>query len=222
MKGKANKGDFVLGVCCRPPNQDKEADEAFYKRLAAVSQLPALVLVGDFNLLDICWKYNTAESRQARRFLECMEDNFLTQLPSCPQGVQPPELEDKDGEQNNPPVIQEEVINDLLLHLDTHKSMGPDGIHPRVLRELAGELTKPPSIIYQQSWSTGEVPDDWRVPNVTPIYKKGWKEDLGNYRPVSLTSVPAKITERIILSELSRQVQGSQGISMALSKGHLA
>ncbi|PKU29476.1 rna-directed dna polymerase from mobile element jockey-like [Limosa lapponica baueri] len=130
-----------------------------------------------------------------------------------PQGVQPLELEDKDGEQNNTPVIHEEVVNDLLMHLDPHKSTGLDGIHPRVLRGLARELTKPLSIIYQQSWSTGEVPDDWRVANVTPIYKKGWKEDLGNYRPVSLTSVPGKIMERIILSELSRQVQGSQGIT---------
>ncbi|PKU47454.1 hypothetical protein llap_2277 [Limosa lapponica baueri] len=84
-----------------------------------------------------------------------------------------------------------------------HKSMGLDGIHPRVLRELVGELTKPLSIIYQQSWSTGEVPEDWRVANMTPIYKKDWKEDPGNYRPVSLTSVPGKIMERIILSELS-------------------
>ncbi|PKU49695.1 rna-directed dna polymerase from mobile element jockey-like [Limosa lapponica baueri] len=68
------------------------------------------------------------------------------------------------------------------------------------------------SIIYQHSWSTGKVPDDWRVANVTSIYKKGRKEDPGNYRPVCLTSVPGKIMERIILSELSRQVQGSQGI----------
>ncbi|PKU44832.1 rna-directed dna polymerase from mobile element jockey-like [Limosa lapponica baueri] len=117
-----------------------------------------------------------------------------------------------DGDQKNPPIIQKEQVNGLLLHLDTHKSMGLDGIHPRVLRELAGELTKPLSIIYQQSWSTGEVPDDWRVANMTPIYKKGRKDDPGNYRPVSLTSVPGKIMERIILSELSQQVQGRQGI----------
>ncbi|PKU33310.1 rna-directed dna polymerase from mobile element jockey-like [Limosa lapponica baueri] len=57
-----------------------------------------------------------------------------------------------------------------------------------------------------------EVPNDWRVANVTPIYKKSRKEDPGNDRPVSLTSVPGKIMEMIILSELSRQVQSSQGI----------
>ncbi|PKU40409.1 rna-directed dna polymerase from mobile element jockey-like [Limosa lapponica baueri] len=106
---------------------------------------------------------------------------------------------------------EDEEGNDLLMHLDTHKSMGLDGIHPRVLRELAGEITKPLSIICQQSQSTGEVPDDWRVA-IMAIYKKGRKEGPGNYRPVSLTSVPGKIMERIILSELSRQVQGSQGI----------
>jgi len=36
--------------------------------------------VGDCNLPDICWKYNTAERKQSRRFLGCVEDNFLTQL----------------------------------------------------------------------------------------------------------------------------------------------
>jgi len=71
--------------------------------------------------------------------------------------------------------------------------MGPDGIHPRVLRELAEELAKPLSIIYQRSWLTWEVPDDWRMASVTPIYKKGRKEDPRNYRPLSLTSVLGKI-----------------------------
>jgi len=55
------------------------------------------------------------------------------------------------GEQNKPTIIQEEAVNGLLHHLDTHKSMGLDGIHPRALRELAEELAKPLSIIYQQS-----------------------------------------------------------------------
>ena len=54
-----------------------------------------------------------------------------------------------------PPAFQEEIVSDLLHHIDIHKSMGPDGMHPRVLKELAGVLTKPLSIIYQQSWLTG-------------------------------------------------------------------
>ncbi|KFQ08499.1 hypothetical protein N329_01268, partial [Haliaeetus albicilla] len=112
-----------------------------------------------------------------------------------------------DGGQNEAPIIQGEMVSDLLHHLDTHKSMGPDRIHPRVLRELAEVFTKTLSIIHQQSWLTGEVPVDWRLGNVMPINKKGWKKDLGNYRPVSLTSVPGKAIEQIILGAITQHVQ---------------
>ncbi|KAK4810714.1 hypothetical protein QYF61_007688 [Mycteria americana] len=357
IRGKANKADIVVGVCYRPPNQDEETDELFYKQLGEASRSLALVLVGDFNLPDVCWKYNTAERKQSRRFLECVADNFLTQLVSEPTregapldllftnreglvshvmvggclgqsdhemieflirgggkkrrvydlwkkgqatqedykgvarlcrekirrakaelelnlaaaikdnkkhfckyisskrrakenlqplvdgggntvikdeekaevlnaffasvfnsranyslGTQPLELEDRDGDQNGAPIIQGEMVSDLLHHLDTHKSMGPDEILPRVLKELAEVLTKPLSIIYQQSWLTGEVPADWRLANVTPIFKKGRKEDPGNYRPVSLTSVPGKLMEQIILSAITWHVENNQGI----------
>ena len=88
--------------------------------------------------------------------------------------------------------------------------MGPDGIHPIVLRELVEVLPKPLSVIYQQSWLTGEVPADWRLANVMPIYKKAQKEDPGNYRPVSLTSVPRKIMEQLTLSAIMQHVQDNQ------------
>ncbi|RMC22128.1 hypothetical protein DUI87_03001 [Hirundo rustica rustica] len=126
---------------------------------------------------------------------------------NCPQG-----LVGGGRDQNGPLVIQEEAVRELLGHLDIYKSMGPDGIHPRVMRELADELAKPLSIIYQESWLTGEVPGDWKLANVTPVYKKGRKEDPGNYRPVSLTSVPGKIMEQFILSALTQHLQDGQGI----------
>ncbi|KAK4820971.1 hypothetical protein QYF61_009437 [Mycteria americana] len=63
-----------------------------------------------------------------------------------------------------------------------------------------------------QSWLTGEVLVDWKLANVTPIYKKGQKEDLGNYRSVSLTWVLGKVMEQIILSAITWQVQDNQVI----------
>ncbi|PKU36680.1 adaptin ear-binding coat-associated protein 1 [Limosa lapponica baueri] len=84
LKGKANKADIMVGVYYRPQKQDTEVDETFYQQLEKLLQSLPLVLVGDFNFPDICWKYNTAEKEQSRRFLECVEDNFLTQLVSEP------------------------------------------------------------------------------------------------------------------------------------------
>ncbi|GAB0206658.1 hypothetical protein GRJ2_003131400 [Grus japonensis] len=82
IRGKVNKADIMVGVCYRPPNQDEEADDILYRQLGEVSRSPVLVLMGDFNLPDVCWKYNIAERKQSRRFLACVEDNFLTQLVS--------------------------------------------------------------------------------------------------------------------------------------------
>jgi len=53
--------------------------------------------------------------------------------------------------------------------------MGPDGIH---LRKLVEVIVKMLSTICQQLWSMGETLGNWRLANVTPIYKKGWKEEL--------------------------------------------
>ncbi|PKU35037.1 rna-directed dna polymerase from mobile element jockey-like [Limosa lapponica baueri] len=134
--------------------------QIFYKQLGEVSRSLSLVLMVDFKLPDVCWKYNTAEREQSRRFLEDVEDPdtaVCISKTSCSPGSQPPELDNRDGEQNEAPIIKGEMVSDLLYPLDVHKSMGPDGIHPRVLRELAEVFAKPLSIIYQQSWLTGEV-----------------------------------------------------------------
>ncbi|GAB0208991.1 hypothetical protein GRJ2_003364800 [Grus japonensis] len=56
MKGQANMGDTVVGVYYRPPDQEEEVDEAFYRQLEVASRSQALVLMGDINHPDICWK----------------------------------------------------------------------------------------------------------------------------------------------------------------------
>jgi len=105
------------------------------------------------------------------------------------------------------PLVEEDCERDHLIKLETHKSMGPDGMHPRVLRELADVIAKPLSIIFERSWRTGEVPKDWRKANVTPDFKKGMKKDPGNYSLVSLTSIPGKTVEQVILEVIIKQVE---------------
>ncbi|CAM4692491.1 unnamed protein product [Lepidochelys kempii] len=84
--------------------------------------------------------------------------------------------------------------------------MGLDELHPRVLKELAAVIAEPLAIIFENSWRMGEVPDDWKKANVVPIFKKGKKEDPGNYRPVSLTSVPGKIMEQVLKESILKHL----------------
>lgn len=70
-------------------------------------------------------------------------------------------------------------------------------MHPRVPREMADAVTMPLSMILEKAWMSGEDPSDWKKDNVTFIFKKARKRGPRNYRPVSLTSLPGKITEQL-------------------------
>jgi len=80
IKGQANTGDTVAGVYYRPSDQEEEVDEASYRQLKVASRAQALVLMRDFNYTDICWKDHTARHTESRRFLQGIDDNFLTQV----------------------------------------------------------------------------------------------------------------------------------------------
>ena len=75
-----------------------------------------------------------------------------------------------------------------LKNLNITSSPGIDSIHPVILVNNADELTKPIYELFCDSLSSGEVPKDWKLANVTPIYKSGARVLSKNYRPISLTS----------------------------------
>ncbi|CAM4648414.1 unnamed protein product [Lepidochelys kempii] len=85
--------------------------------------------------------------------------------------------------------------------------MGPDALHPKVLKELADVIAEPLAIIFENSWRSGEVPDDWKKANVVPIFKKEKEEDSVNYRPVSLTSVTGKIMEQVLRESILKHLE---------------
>lgn len=112
--------------------------------------------------------------------------------------IEQPENGDKPLKTINKIDISIKEINKKLATLDTNKSPGPDGIHPKVLTEARDVISLPLQIIFTQSLETGIVPDDWRIAHVIPIFKKGDKKKPGNYRPVSLTAIIIKVLESII------------------------
>ena len=102
-------------------------------------------------------------------------------------------------------ITTQDVYN-ILNTCKPHKSPGPDGIHPHALRAAAAEVSPMLTHIFQQSLSTGMLPTQWKHAYVTPIFKKGAKMDLMNYRPVSLTSVVCKSMEHILVSQIMQHL----------------
>ena len=99
-------------------------------------------------------------------------------------------------------IIDVYAVHKQLVTLKVNKAAGPDGISPRVLKELADVLAKPLTTLFQNSLDKGKVPADWKMASVCPVYKKGEKYLAENYRPVSLTCVTSKIMENILMSQL--------------------
>ena len=86
--------------------------------------------------------------------------------------------------------------------LNPNKACGPDNISPTVLKQLAPTIAPILTDLFNRSYSSGVVPQDWRDANVTAVYKKGKKTVAANYRPISLTCVCCKLFEHVITSNV--------------------
>eukprot|EP00061_Rhincodon_typus_P003763 g20910.t1 len=86
-----------------------------------------------------------------------------------------PVIEDREtkvGEDLDTIIITKEVVLGKPVELKVDKSPGPDGMHPRVLKEMAGVTANATVVIFQNFLDTGVVPADWKTANVTPLFKK--------------------------------------------------
>ena len=99
-------------------------------------------------------------------------------------------------------IITPDIAEKKLKALNVNKSTGPDEVHPKVLKELATELSHPLSIIYMKSIEESKLSSDWKKAVISVLFKKGDKSMASNYRPVSLTSILCKVLESIIRDHL--------------------
>ena len=102
----------------------------------------------------------------------------------------------------------EECIIEEIGRLRQSSAPGPDNVTNRLLIELCDQIAEPLATLFSKSLEHGKIPDDWRMSNVTPIYKlKGSKSQPGNYRPVSLTSNVCKLMEKVVNRALGKHLE---------------
>ena len=103
--------------------------------------------------------------------------------------------------------VEEEEVLKLLGNLDVNKAIGLDGISGKLLRMTAPAISRSLASLFNFSLKTGQVPSEWKLSRVTPVPKGGNSEEVGNFRPVSVLPVVAKVLERIVHHQLYAYLQ---------------
>ena len=145
-------------------------------------------------LRDAYWKYVIYGNRQFQSAFTCEGDSdppFKGASPFSPMGDI---------------TVDPKGVAKLLDGLNVHKAPGLDGLNVRVLKECSNEISPILALIFIESLARGDVPDEWRQANVSPVFKKGEKYDASNYRPVSLKCICCKTLEHILVININKHL----------------
>ena len=150
-------------------------------------------------------------SDDAKQMSECLADAFASVYASTTPSS-PASHQEFDGSLDQLSLGKDQVRASLT-QIDQNSSMGPDGIHPMILKECATELAEPLTMIFNKSLQEGSVPSLWKSSLVTPIFKKGIRYDPLNYRPISINSVCGKELERFLYTHLCDYLESNSLLS---------
>ena len=99
--------------------------------------------------------------------------------------------------------ITKQEISDIVKCLPLNKASGPDRISHKLLKETVNSISLPLSLLFNLSLQKGIFPSEWKLAHVMPLYKKGDKSDVSNYRPISVISCVGKLFERVVFKHIS-------------------
>ena len=107
--------------------------------------------------------------------------------------------------------FSQDDIAKIIQNLDPNKAHGHDNISIRMLKICGSSIYKPLEMIFKQCIETGFFPSEWKKANIVPIHKKGDKQTIENYRPVSLLPICGKILERLMFNEMFNFLSNQSG-----------
>ena len=157
-----------------------------------------------------------AESRKVRNTISCLRDGsgqctndpeeianllgaiFESTFVGEPEGITPSRVSTNDVTSIGDLVIEEEDAKITLEKLNTSSSVGPDNVHPKLLKSLSACPAFVKSLTFRECFETGTFPKIWKSATITALHKKGGKLNPENYRPISLTCIVAKCFEKIL------------------------
>lgn len=127
-------------------------------------------------------------------------ETFLRKTPHCPQSMW------------FSPVIATEV-QEVISDLKNSSSYGTDEITTSLVKFVKEIITEPLTRLINKSFSNGIFPEVLKISKVTPVYKKGDKGQIDNYRPIALLSIVSKVVEKIAHKRLQNFLQATKFFS---------
>ena len=116
--------------------------------------------------------------------------------------------------------ITEKAVAEKLRKLNARKACGPDEITTRELKTASEELSFPIANICRMGYTEGKYPSKWKIGKLKPAHKQGERAERGNYRPLTMLSIPRKISESVICDGMEKQIDRTRHRNQwAYSKG---
>ena len=98
--------------------------------------------------------------------------------------------------------INKTYMHNAIKNLKNGKAASPDKIPKTIIKDVGDIITKSLTMNFNSSLTNEVFPDIWKIARITPIFKPGAKNDVDNYRPISVISVFSRILERIVHGQL--------------------
>ena len=185
-------------------NDSKTSAKAYWSILKTfvngkkIPSIPPLFINGQFvtDFLSKANKFNNFFAEQ------CTNIETSSTVPSAPNFISNKRLSYLDFDVNN-------IIN-IIGKLNPNKAHGHDGISIRMIQISSDSIAKPLYLIFKNCLEASTFPAIWKKGNIIPVHKKGDKQAVSNYRPISFLPIFSKIFERIIFNAIFKFIDQNE------------